>query len=636
MKNFKKKQGLKRRKKRGFWAWIFGFDSEDKEDDSSDGEQERFRAAQDLARSTLLHALQTERASVEELEASLITLQRNNSAIMDVVQSRNSLINELNDRVAVFEEDKMVLKAALRQLQKEIREEAPKLSSAQEGERRLREELEELKMEYEEDSEMWQQRFEEGEAERNRTKDELILIGTYVDQLEDRLATFAIAKKEIELREQKCKVLENEAIKHAKDAESWKSQVDATKPLLEDLVKERTETSVTIDELMKEVNDWKQKVKEAEQQSEQIKSQSARELFLKIEESKRAWESETIRRIEDQKRMDAMKYRELQETLKQHSQNFEQRLARQKADMEEAFQESKSSLEANLQQEWTRQLTRQKADLETRLRNEFEHSLESERLQWREQKEQEIQDRLSEEKAVWDAAVSTKNDDDILSFEDEVEKAASKLYEKLEMLGISFGIDEPTIEPVKDLVGALDEFGDNNKARITNSSSYSMEVEDMPSIFNATLRNTASTGVSKQYPQTKSRQVPFRTVRKAAAKVFGLHGIITPSTVQLRQQHPKHPKRHAKKKRPINKHLEGESQKDEITPELATPQAVSDVEVENQLWDNEAETSSGTLDTSNSGQAYSQQDNSWNFESEGAEELVSLIEPPPLPDLDDR
>jgi chromosome segregation ATPase len=107
LKDFKRKQGLKRRKKKGFWAWLFGFESEEKVDDSAEGEQERLRAAQELARSTLLHALQTERASVEELEASLITLQRNNSAIMDVVQSRNSLINELNDRVAVFEEDKV-------------------------------------------------------------------------------------------------------------------------------------------------------------------------------------------------------------------------------------------------------------------------------------------------------------------------------------------------------------------------------------------------------------------------------------------------------------------------------------------------------------------------------------------------
>eukprot|EP00956_Cyclotella_meneghiniana_P040248 scaffold190663_cov92-Cyclotella_meneghiniana.AAC.1 len=596
---------------------------EDKADDSSEGE-ERLRAAQELARSTLLHALQTERASVEELEASLITLQRNNSAIMDVVQSRNSLINELNDRVAVFEEDKMVLKAALRQLQKEIREEAPKLLSAQEGERRLREELEELKMEYEEDSDMWQQRYEEGEAEWNRTKDELVLIGTYVDQLEDRLATFAIAKKEIELREQKCKELELEAVKHTKEAESWKSQVEAlskeqgeTRPLLEDLVKER-------EELIRETNSWKQKV-------EQIKSQTARELFLKIEESKREWESETIRQIEDQKQTDAMKYRELQETyehektawIAQYSQNFEQRLAQQKADMEEAFQESKSSLEANLQQEWTTKLARQTTDLEARLRNEFERSLEYERLQWREQKEQEIQDRLSEERAVWDAAVSTKNDADKLSFEEEVEKAASKVYEKLEREGISFGIDEPTIEPVKDLVQALNEFGDDK------------------AILNATVQNTTASA-SKQYPWASSRHVPFRTMRKAAAKVFGLHGIITPSTVQLKQRYSNsklHPKRHAKKKPSMNKQLEEDdlqSQKDENAPELATPQAVSDAQVENQVWEENEGENSGVSDSLNSGQDYYQQDNSWNYESEGSVELMSLVEPPPLPDLDDR
>lgn len=85
-----------------------------------------FHTAQELAKSTLLRALQRERNNVDELEAALSTLQQNNSAISEMVESRDMLINELNDRVAVFEEDKVVLKAALRQLQKEMREEAPK------------------------------------------------------------------------------------------------------------------------------------------------------------------------------------------------------------------------------------------------------------------------------------------------------------------------------------------------------------------------------------------------------------------------------------------------------------------------------------------------------------------------------
>lgn len=83
-------------------------------------------AVQELAKSTLLRALQRERNNVDELEAAVFTLQQNNSAISEMVESRDMLINELNDRVAVFEEDKVVLKAALRQLQKEMRDEAPR------------------------------------------------------------------------------------------------------------------------------------------------------------------------------------------------------------------------------------------------------------------------------------------------------------------------------------------------------------------------------------------------------------------------------------------------------------------------------------------------------------------------------
>ena len=73
-----------------------------------------------------MNALQTERNNVDELESALSAAQQNNSAIAEMVSSRDSLINELNDRVAVFEEDKVVLKAALRQLQKEMKDEAPK------------------------------------------------------------------------------------------------------------------------------------------------------------------------------------------------------------------------------------------------------------------------------------------------------------------------------------------------------------------------------------------------------------------------------------------------------------------------------------------------------------------------------
>ena len=60
-----------------------------------------------------------------DLEATAKSLQINNKALSDVVESRDTLVGELNDRVALFEEERVVLKTVLRQLQREIRDKAP-------------------------------------------------------------------------------------------------------------------------------------------------------------------------------------------------------------------------------------------------------------------------------------------------------------------------------------------------------------------------------------------------------------------------------------------------------------------------------------------------------------------------------
>ncbi|KAL3785968.1 hypothetical protein HJC23_005677 [Cyclotella cryptica] len=667
LRDFKRKQGLKRRKKKGFWAWLFGFESEEREDDTSGEEQERLRAAQELARSTLLHALQTERANVEELEAAVVTLQRNNSAIMDVVQSRNSLINELNDRVAVFEEDKMVLKAALRQLQKEIREEGPKLEKALEGERMVREELEQLTLKYQEEREEWKQRFEEGEAEWNQTKEELFLIGTYVDQLEDRLANFAIAKKEIEAREKRCQELEADAQKHIEEAESWKSQVEAltreqgeTKPLLEDLVKERAETRVKVDgllneikELNEQIEDWKRKVEEVEHHSEEIKSQSARQLFLTVEESKREWEAEAARRIEEQKQLwGVAKAKEWKETLEaekaawqsQSKHDVEQRLSQEKAIWEGILRDRQSSLEANLLHDWNAKLSNQRAELESRFQNELERIIDSERSNWQEQKEQEIHQRLMEERALCEASFLKKATDSS-ALENEVEKAASKVYHKLEKNGFSFGTSESSLEQMKDFFQVVDNVKNEKEARKSDDSDTSTlnttETHDLLAP-NVTMQNTtAARKVSLKGPsKSLSRTVPFRAVRKALSRATGMHGLITPSSVQLRQRsmraHRRPPRKSQQKK--DSQEDDPQSQQDDCTKELSLPQASTNTNVDDQLWDTEAEkTSEPPMDFSNGGEDLYQSENSvWNCDSEGTVELLSSLEPPPLPDLDDR
>jgi chromosome segregation ATPase len=544
----------------------------------------------------------------------------------------------------------MVLKAALRQLQKEIREEAPKLEKAQEGERRLREQLEKLKIDYEEDSEMWQQQYEEGERAWNKTKEELLLIGTYVDQLEDRLATFAIAKKEIELREKQCEELEAQAAKHKKEAESWKSQVEAlakeqgeTKPLLEDLVKERAQTRVKMDGLLNEITNlrseidgWRQKVEEVEQHSEELKSQTARQLFLRIEESKREWEAEASRRIEEQKqRWDAVKSREFQESLEnartnwqaQSAREFDQRLAHEKADLEDEFQDRQAQLQTALVQEWNAKLSQQKADLEVVFQNEMERRLESERLIMQERKEEEFQQRLSAERASWEASPATGDSSDAALLSDEVERAASKVFDRLDKAGISFEMGEPTLKPVKDLVRVLDGFGDDAVASPMDDTKSAMNETSTASTLNHT---TAPQAMNKK-PRPSGRNVPFRSVRKAFSRATGMHGLITPSTTQIRQR-SKQVQRRPGKKLPATKRLTDDDEQSR-NDEPAVLQAATDAESENQLWQEESEnTSDMQTEVHNAGEDYYQQD-SWGYE--GGVGAMALMEPP-LPDFDDR
>ena len=191
------------------------------------------RRTNQLARATLLQALQTERSNMEELESSVMTLQRNNLAIVDVVSSPDSLISELNNRVAVFEENKMVLKAALRQLQMEMREDTPKteallgdLAEARLMEGKLSEELERLVEEHGEEREEWEDTILEIAEGHNTTKSKLDLIGLYVDQLEDCLVKFAIARKELEVRKEECLCLKANRQEVTDSDNEYKCQVE--------------------------------------------------------------------------------------------------------------------------------------------------------------------------------------------------------------------------------------------------------------------------------------------------------------------------------------------------------------------------------------------------------------------------
>ncbi|KAL3931080.1 MAG: hypothetical protein SGBAC_011469 [Bacillariaceae sp.] len=209
--------------------------------------------AYDMAKSTLLRALQSERGSVHELEGVVASLQQNNSAISEMVESRDSIIDELNNRISVFEEDKVVLKAALRQLQKEIKEEAPKaqklmddLAAAEVDAERLKSDMNAMIETHQEELNMLQQTISTKQKSISETESNLTAIGTYVDKLEDRLTSFAITRRDMEAREKRCKDIEEAAVQTDSEKkeleaklETYSQEQEELKKLLEELVNER-------------------------------------------------------------------------------------------------------------------------------------------------------------------------------------------------------------------------------------------------------------------------------------------------------------------------------------------------------------------------------------------------------------
>ena len=63
---------------------------------------------------TMLTDVLTEvRQYASDLEDQLEILQRNHTSLADMVESQDALVDQLNNRVRVFEEDKFVIKAVL-------------------------------------------------------------------------------------------------------------------------------------------------------------------------------------------------------------------------------------------------------------------------------------------------------------------------------------------------------------------------------------------------------------------------------------------------------------------------------------------------------------------------------------------
>jgi chromosome segregation ATPase len=236
------------------WMWsMIGFGNSSNKNNRYDDEIRE--DAFEMAKSTLLRALQSERTNVHELESAVASLQQNNSAISEMVESRDNIIDELNNRIAVFEEDKVVLKAALRQLQKEMKEEEPKTQKLIDDLVEAEQEIDRIKADFHSIIETHQDELanlQGAMSQKQKTitdaESNLTSIGTYVDKLEERLTSFAMTRRDMEDREKICKEIEKKAQESEiqrksieGEVEELKKQEDELKKLLEELAMDRTD-----------------------------------------------------------------------------------------------------------------------------------------------------------------------------------------------------------------------------------------------------------------------------------------------------------------------------------------------------------------------------------------------------------
>lgn len=245
---------------RGFFSWVFGlFNSRDADDDDK-------KELYDMARSTLMTALQIERNNVEELETALAQLQRNYTVTSDQVQSRDAMISELNGRAAILSEDKAVLKAALRQLRKEMSDEADRTKKildevevSKNESSRLQNEISSIIASHKSEIERLNKKIQKKDDTIVILESNLTSITQYVSKLEERLADFMVTRRDLDQQNENYALSTKLLVEMQQERESdiikiqeLEQEREEIKRLLDLLAKERVQlikqNNLTVDE----------------------------------------------------------------------------------------------------------------------------------------------------------------------------------------------------------------------------------------------------------------------------------------------------------------------------------------------------------------------------------------------------
>jgi predicted nucleic acid-binding Zn-ribbon protein len=480
---------IKRNRKMGFFAWLFSFGA------SLNDEEDDYREVYDEARSSLLAALQSERNCVSELEAALVSLQQNNSAISEQVQSRDQIIDELNNRIAVFEEDKVVLKAALRQLQMEMNDEAPKtqklvndLAHAQSEVERLSDEIDSLMDRHKAEISNMQLILNEKVKELKAAESNLTIIGTYVEKLEERLADFTVARREVEERELACSELEKKVAESENQRESMQDRI-------QELGKEHDELKALLSEL-------------AEERSKLLES-------AKLSSDDRSTLEQTVQRLRQSYAKLDNEGRDLREQLV----NSQLQLNHTEGRLNETMAAADELLRRLDQCEYEKQ----------ELRSEVERTLQAQR-EWQEKLDlaeltkHALESRIEELESSLQAALS-----EYITYSEETKRSMEELEREIQETRMTPAETDLPSSPdhfksQAHTIDSLTSFNDRDDP-IGNSSRSGQGTE-----FSNITENMIHALVPMASVDVPRRKVPLRKIRKFFAKATGVHGLFLKPT----------------------------------------------------------------------------------------------------------
>jgi hypothetical protein len=325
----------------------------------------------------------------------------------------------------------------------------------------------------------------------------------------------------------------------------------------------------------------------------------------------------------------------------------------------------------------------------------MQRAMEEKRFMWEESKAVEINDRITTARSLWEKEADDRRvveDErraasyDSSRFEDEVEMAAAKVYARLEERGVSFGVSSPSLGPLKDLFGG-DDVDDVSSREVVADRSESDEcdesddnpddvdeknereepamaieedtTESSSDISGQVVRSTpppaeeditsqpAVNSRPRKRNDTNPRSVPFRSVRKAFSRAMGLHGLLTPSSLQLHQQREILGRRQTQRrhwKPPTTndttveiRSLHYESDGGDISVEgVASDEVQSSSSPLSPVTDEELIESSAALDDPWESSSYDTTDgnDASSWPSSDSMAMKDMLEPPPLPELD--